>query len=135
MEPPILLLVDDDILLRDVLGTELADAGFEIVAANGGTQAFAELDAGATRFKAVITDINLGRGPDGWDIGRRARELVSDMPVVYISGDSGHEWSSRGVPDSVLIAKPFVPAQLVTALSMLIIDADTHRPGERRGQV
>jgi DNA-binding response OmpR family regulator len=129
VNPPMLLLVDDDILLRDVLSTELADAGFEIVAVNDGTRAFAELDADATRFKAVITDINLGRGPDGWDIGRRARELVSDMPVVYISGDSGYEWSARGVPDSALIAKPFVPAQLVTTVSMLITDADTHRSG------
>jgi hypothetical protein len=33
------------------------------------------------------------------------------MPVVYITGDSTHDWSSKGVPDSVVIAKPFAPAR------------------------
>jgi hypothetical protein len=51
------------------------------------------------------------------------------MPVVYLSGDSSHEWSSKGVPDSVMIAKPFVPVQLVTAISILITAADTHGSG------
>jgi len=128
MKPAILLLVDDDELIRDVLHAELGDAGFSLVAARNGVQALAELDTDASRFKAVITDINLGSGPDGWDVGRHARELVSDMPIVYISGDSAHEWASKGVPRSVIIAKPFAPAQLVTAVSVLINESDTHRP-------
>jgi DNA-binding response OmpR family regulator len=129
MKPPMLLLVDDDSLVQEVLKLELIEAGFEIIAAHDGTEALAELDADAARFKAVVTDIKLGNGPDGWDVGRRARELIPDMPVVYVSGDSGSEWSARGVPDSVMIAKPFVTAQLVTAISILITNADTHRAG------
>jgi DNA-binding response OmpR family regulator len=124
---PSVLLVDDDALIQEMMISHLADAGFEIVAARNGTQALAELDADATRFKAVITDINLGTGPDGWDVGRHARQLVPTMPVVYISGDSGSEWSSQGVPDSVMITKPFAPAQLVTAVATLITSADTVR--------
>jgi DNA-binding response OmpR family regulator len=129
MKPATLLLVDDDDLTRDLLNTELTDAGFELVVARDGVQALSELNADATRFKAVITDVKLGYGPDGWDVGRRTRELVSDMPIVYISGDSAHEWASKGVPESVVIAKPFAPAQLVTAVSILINDTDAHRPG------
>jgi DNA-binding response OmpR family regulator len=129
MNKATLLLVDDDPLLRELLHTELAEAGFEVVVAGDGTTALAALDEDAARFKAVITDIDLGGGPNGWDIGRHARELVTGIPVVYISGDGGHEWSAHGVPDSVLIAKPFVPAQLVTALSMLITGADTRPSG------
>jgi DNA-binding response OmpR family regulator len=123
----VLLLVEDDASMQELLGAELAEAGFEIVAVRNGSKALAELNADAKRFCAIITDIKLGRGPDGWDLGRRARELVSDMPVIYMSGDSTHEWSSKGVPNSVVIAKPFVPAQLVTAVSTLINDSDTHR--------
>lgn len=47
------------------------------------------------------------------------------MPVVYIFGNSGHECSFKGVPDSVIIARPFAPAQLITAVSMLITGVDT----------
>ncbi len=129
MKPAILLLVDDDELMRELLRTELTEAGFELLIAHDGTRALEELDTDASRFKAVITDVNLGNGPDGWDVGRHARELVPDMPVVYISGDSAHEWASKGVPESVIIAKPFAPAQLVTAIAMLINGTDAHRPG------
>ena len=127
LEAPALLLVEDEILLHEILTIELADAGFETVAVSEGNQALAELEAVATRFKAVITDIRLGDGPDGWNVARRARELVADMPVVYITGDSAHEWSSKGVPGSVVIAKPFAAAQLSTAVSTLITAADNRR--------
>src|ERR1700712_496693 len=82
-----LLLVEDDVALRETLGDALDDIGFDVVVACSGAQALAALDAGAAEFKEVITDIDLGAGPDGWDVGRRARERVDDMPVVYISGD------------------------------------------------
>jgi DNA-binding response OmpR family regulator len=127
MIPIILLLVDDDPGVQEIMTIALSDGGFECVVANDGTQALTELDADAGRSRAIITDVGLGVGPVGWDIGPRARELVADMPVIYISGDSGDEWSSKGVPKSVMIAKPFVPAQLVTAVSTLITDA--HRTG------
>jgi DNA-binding response OmpR family regulator len=96
-----------------------------VVSVRNGNDALAELDADAARFRAVIADIKLGKGPDGWEVGRRAREHVSDMPVVYMSGDSDHEWSSKGVPNSLMVAKPFAPSQVVTAVSMLITAADT----------
>ena len=130
MGTTLLLLVDDDIAIQKMLGIELSDAGFEVVAAADGTEALAELESDAARFRAVVTDIRLGHGPDGWQIARRARELVPDMPVVYMTGDSTHDWSSQGVPESVILAKPFAPVQLVTAVSTLITNADTHRTGQ-----
>jgi DNA-binding response OmpR family regulator len=129
LQAPTILLVEDEALIVEILTAEFADTGFEVVVANDGNRAIAELDADAARFKAVVTDIRLGKGPDGWDVGRRARELVSDMSVVYVSGDSTHDWSSKGVPESVVILKPFAPTQLVTAVSTLITAADTRRAG------
>ncbi len=49
------------------------------------------------------------------------------MPVVYMSGNSGQGWPSKGVPNSVFIAKPFVPAQIITAISTLLNEIDAHR--------
>jgi DNA-binding response OmpR family regulator len=129
LQAPTILLVEDEALIVEILTAEFADTGFEVVVASDGNRAIAELDAEAARFKAVVTDIRLGKGPDGWDVGRRARELVSDMSVVYVSGDSTHDWSSKGVPESVVILKPFAPTQLVTAVSTLITAADTRRAG------
>jgi len=125
MTAAVLLLVEDEALLQEVLDVGLTDAGFQVVVTSDGAQALAELDADVTRFKAVITDVKLGSGPDGWEVARRARELEPKMPIVYMSGDSDHEWSSKGVPSSIIIAKPFAPAQLVTAVSTVINEADT----------
>ena len=61
-----LLLVEDDVALRETLGDALDDIGFDVVVAGSGAQALAVLDAGAAEFKEVVTDIDLGAGPDGW---------------------------------------------------------------------
>ena len=42
------------------------------------------------------------------------------MPVIYMTGTHSEQWASKGVPNSVLLAKPFAPAQLVTAISKLL---------------
>jgi DNA-binding response OmpR family regulator len=124
-----LLLVEDEALVRETLAEALRDAGFEVVCASNGEDAMKALKEGAAGFSAVITDIRLGAGPDGWDVGRRARELAADLPVVYMSGDSTQDWSSRGVPNSVVAAKPFVPAQILTAVTMLMNEAATRKAG------
>ena len=116
----LLLLAEDEPLLHMILEEGLQEAGFEIVFAASGVAALNELEADAIRFRAVLTDIRLGAGPTGWDFGRRARELIADMPIVYMTGDSGYEWASKGVPNSILIRKPFVVPQIVMAISSLL---------------
>src|SRR4051812_40925565 len=123
----ILLLVEDDVSLQDLLETALSDEGFEVVLASNGTKAIAELDGDGARFKGLVTDIRLGAGPNGWDVGHRAREVVSGLPVVYMSGDSAHEWSANGVPESIMLQKPFVPAQPITAITTLLNQAGAPR--------
>jgi DNA-binding NtrC family response regulator len=120
----LLLLVEDEELIRDLLDHAMTDAGFGLVMARSGAEALAELDANAARFRAVVTDIRLGAGPDGWEVARHARELVSEMPVVYMSGDSAANWAAQGVPHSVMVPKPFAVAQITTAVSTLLNATD-----------
>jgi hypothetical protein len=63
-----LLLVGDEIRVLDWLDTQLSDAGFDVVVAGNGVHALAELEANGTRFAALVTAINLGSGPDGWEV-------------------------------------------------------------------
>lgn len=121
---PLLLYVEDEILIQQLLVTALEEAGFHLLVADSGAHAHELLATKHTLLHEMITDINLGKGPDGWDVARRARELISGVPVVYVSAASDHEWTSKGVPNSVMIAKPFVPAQVVVAISSLLIVSD-----------
>ena len=64
----------------------------------------------------------------GWDVARVAREIDPTMPIVYMTGTHGEDWASKGVPNSVLLTKPFAPAQLVTAISNLLNEAGPIAP-------
>jgi DNA-binding response OmpR family regulator len=69
--------------------------------------------------------VNLGDDVTGWEVAKRARELHPDLPIVYTSGGGVDEWSVKGVPNSVMIGKPFAAAQVVTALAQLLNQSDT----------
>lgn len=115
-----LLVVEDEALLRTLLAEGLEAAGFELVFAPDGQSAVQELDSHAASFQAVLTDVKLGSGPSGWEVARHCRELIPQMPIIYMTGDSAVFWPSQGVPGSVLVQKPYVIAQIVTAVTMLL---------------
>ena len=116
----VILYVEDDAVVRLSLATALEDAGFVVREVGDGKEALAALEAGGEAVRGLVTDVNLGTDPDGWAIARKAREREATLPVVYVSGESQEAWAANGVPNSVLIAKPFVPTQVVVALSMLL---------------
>jgi CheY-like chemotaxis protein len=124
MEASVLIaLVEDEAVLQVLLATELKDAGYAVVCASSGEEGLAILEERASEVRALVTDIRLSRkGLTGWDIAHRARELNPNIPVVYVSGDSSSDWSANGVPKSVMITKPFVGAQVITAISQLLIE-------------
>ncbi|MCK1453278.1 response regulator [Bradyrhizobium sp. 35] len=116
-----ILLVEDEALLREMLEETLIEAGYGVVSAASGEEA-ARLLIRTPLPRAVVTDINLGRARmDGWGLARLARENDPSCGILYVSGDSAHRWASNGVPRSILLPKPFAPAQLVQALSGLLI--------------
>lgn len=122
-------IVEDEPLIKEILQIALEDSGFEVNTACNGMQAIARLEAQPTKFQALITDVNLSRSKlTGWDVARRARELKPDLPVVYMTGDCAHEWASIGVPDSVLLMKPFTPSQLLKAVSQLLHGSNPDAP-------
>ena len=71
-------------------------------------------------YRALVIDIGLRGRIDGWEVAQHAREINPEFPVVYTSGKSAAEWPSKGVPNSIMLAKPFAPAQLVTAVANLL---------------
>ena len=120
---PRVLLADDEVLIRDLVQSGLEDAGYEVVGAATGREAIDAL-AGDPAFCGLVTDINFGSAPTGWEVATRARELNPHIAVVYMTGDSAHEWNARGVPQSTVITKPFAPSQIAVALAAQLNTTD-----------
>jgi DNA-binding response OmpR family regulator len=99
----IVLVVEDDQLVQSLVEETLIAGGFE-----------------PTKYRALVTDINLRGKMDGWEVAQHARENDPEFPVVYMSGAAAGDWASKGVPNSIMLSKPFAPAQLLTAVSNLL---------------
>jgi DNA-binding response OmpR family regulator len=123
----LLLLAEDESLIAMSAQDALEAGGFSVITAASGSEAMALIEDRYEELAGLVTDVRLGDGPDGWELATRARELKSDVAVVYTTGDSAHEWSAHGVPNSSVIQKPYASAQLVTAISMLLTQSDTSR--------
>jgi CheY-like chemotaxis protein len=114
------LVADDEPLIRSLVDEALSDGGFAVIAATGGDEAIRQFDANASEIQAIVVDVRLGDGTDGWEVARHAREGNANVAVVYMSGDSAGQWASQGVPHSLMLQKPFTSAQVVTAVASLL---------------
>lgn len=124
MLSPVALVVDDEPLIAQLVETSLLEAGFEVVVVHNVDEAKAKIDDLGAGLSTLVTDVRLGAG-SGWVVAVHARERNPNLPIVYMTGDSAEAWKVHGVPDSVLIEKPFVGAQVVTAVTTLM-NAGSH---------
>jgi DNA-binding response OmpR family regulator len=119
--PLIVFVVEDEELVRQLVAPSLEEAGYGIIEATGGEEALLILQKPESQaIRALVTDVDLGGKVTGWDVAHRAREINPSVAVVYMTGGSADQWSANGVPNSILITKPFAPAQVVTAVSQLL---------------
>lgn len=115
-----ILVIEDDQMIQSLVEEALTDGGFEAAIAPSGEEAVTLLTANKGKYRALVTDINLPGKVDGWEVAKQAREIDPAFPIVYMTGASADQWASNGVPNSILLSKPFAPAQLVTAVSQLL---------------
>jgi DNA-binding response OmpR family regulator len=119
-EPLVILVIEDDEAVQGAVEDALTDGGFEPAIAASGEEAVTLLKGGLTNYRALVTDIALRGRMDGWEVAKQAREIDPVFPIIYITGAHADQWASQGVPNSILLTKPFAPAQLVTAVSQLL---------------
>ena len=117
---PVILVIEDEEGIQSLVEDALEEGGFEPAIAASGEEAVTLLKGRINNYRALVTDISLRGRIDGWEVARQAREIDPQFPVVYMSGASADDWASKGVPNSIMLSKPFAPAQLVTAVSNLL---------------
>ena len=86
------LLVEDELLVREVAAEDLGEIGFDVTPASDGDEALEILRQGQG-FDLLFTDIRMPGQLDGWDLAREARQLIPDLKVIYATGlgDAGDD--------------------------------------------
>ena len=112
---PVILVVEDEEPLQEILHDALKEGGFDLTTVASGQEAVAMIESGVVKYSALATDVNLKGPMKGWEIARLVRQIDPAFPIVYMTGAAADDWASEGVPGSILLKKPFAPAQLVTA--------------------
>ena len=109
--PPLaILVVEDEAMIRCLIVAHLREAGCLVTEAASADQAIAFLEK---PFDAVFTDLRLGRGRNGWDVGEAFRAARADIPVIYATGNMVEP--PRPVPGSRLFNKPYDVEEVVEA--------------------
>jgi two-component system, cell cycle response regulator CpdR len=113
------LFVEDEVLICWVVEDALRNSGYQVLTLTTGNEGLEAIE-GAQAFDALVTNIKLPDGPDGWALARRAREVNPAIAVLYVSGDSVAYHAEEGVEGSIMLAKPFDPDKLGEALARLL---------------
>jgi CheY-like chemotaxis protein len=106
------LAVDDEAHLRDLVALMLAREGHEVTTAASGEEALEHLAADS--FDLVISDVGMGAGINGWELGEEVRARHPGVRFALATG-----WGAQIDPDEArasgveaVIPKPFRVADL-----------------------
>ena len=109
-----ILVVDDEGMMRKVVGRGLTDAGCDVVYAANGEEALAKLNEALPDL--VITDVNMPR-MDGFELLTRIRSQATTkaLPVILLTarGDTEDVVAGMGLGADDYLIKPFVLSELM----------------------
>ena len=122
-ESPVVLVVEDEFLLRMDAADMIAAAGFEVVAAANADEAIEILEA-RRDISVVFTDIQMPGSMDGLKLARAVRGRWPPIKIVATSGHVGVK--ATDLPEGGrFLPKPYSPMQLTGVLRELIAAAQS----------
>ncbi|HVP45964.1 MAG TPA: PAS domain S-box protein [Bryobacteraceae bacterium] len=122
-----ILLVEDEAEVRNMLRESLAGAGYRVLEAKDGTDALRRWEREAPSIDLLLTDVVMPL-LNGRELARRLTSIAEHIQVIYISGYADDVLAYHGTlaPGTVLIQKPFSPAELMMKVREVL---DTRKQG------
>lgn len=106
------LVVEDEILIRELVSHELQEAGFSVVAARTADDAIAILEA-RQDIHLVFTDIDMPGSMDGLKLAAAVRDR---WPPVHIIITTGKVRPLEIPANALFIPKPYLTRHVVAAM-------------------
>ncbi|MGE8500361.1 MAG: response regulator [Pseudomonas sp.] len=116
------LIVDDSASIRQVVGITLRGAGYDVVEGVDGKDALGKLDG--RKVHLIISDVNMPN-MDGIAFVKAVKQMPAYKftPVIMLTTEAGDAKKQEGqaAGAKAWVVKPFQPAQMLTAVSKLIL--------------
>lgn len=118
---PLILTVDDSPSMRKMVSFTLTGAGYQVVEAIDGVDAFEK--AQIQSFDLVLTDQNMPR-LDGLGLTRKLREQphYKSVPILMLTTESSDlmKQAGRAAGATGWLVKPFDPARLIEVIKKVV---------------
>ncbi|MGP0173009.1 response regulator [Pseudomonas sp. NCHU5208] len=116
------LIVDDSASIRQVVSMTLKGAGYDVIEGCDGKDALTKLDG--RKVHLIISDVNMPN-MDGITFLKNVKQLPAYKftPVIMLTTEAGEAKKSEGqaAGAKAWVVKPFQPAQMLSAVSKLIL--------------
>lgn len=117
-----ILIVDDSASIRQVVSITLKGAGYEVIEGVDGRDALTKLDG--RKIHLIVSDVNMPN-MDGLSFIKAAKQLPAYKftPVIMLTTETAEAMKQQGqaVGAKAWMVKPFQPAQMLGAVSKLIM--------------
>lgn len=117
-----ILVVDDSISFRQVVGMALRGAGYEVIEGSDGKHGLSFLDG--RKIHLIVSDVNMPvMDGNAFATAAKALPVYKFTPIIMLTTEAGAEMKERGKAAGVRawIVKPFQPTVLLDAVSKLIL--------------
>ena len=116
------LIVDDSASIRQVVSMTLKGAGYDVIEGCDGKDALTKLDG--RKVHLIISDVNMPN-MDGITFLKNVKQLPAYKftPVIMLTTEAGEgkKEEGRAAGAKAWVVKPFQPAQMLAAVSKLIL--------------
>jgi DNA-binding response OmpR family regulator len=114
-----ILVVDDDVYIRELVSTLLKNEGFAICEASDGREALKRL--GEEKIDLCVLDIMMPN-MDGFEFCKTARKYYENLPILMLTakGEISQKVKGFGIGCDDYLVKPFEGAELIVRVRALL---------------
>jgi len=119
--PPVVLVIDDEPIVRQTAGAMLRKMGYAVLLAAGGAEGLEIFKAAGSEVALVILDMSMP-AMSGKDTLEHLRRISDEVPVLIFSGYSEEQVQRHfeGLNISGFLQKPFSGHQIASAVHALL---------------
>jgi two-component system, cell cycle sensor histidine kinase and response regulator CckA len=117
----VVLVVEDEEPVRTIIARLLDSEGYQVLQAEDGQDALAQLAKWTGPLDLVITDVAMPK-MNGRELAATLQTERPRLPVLFISGYTDDEIVRRGLiePNHPFLSKPFAPEVLAAKIRLLL---------------